>query len=177
MKKILSVCFIGTVLTLGTLLPSASAEELVPYRRATHLSPADWRFVRKFVLNKYSDAIEISAEKHKLTKEQGLEHLRRHNLWTGLYDLNSDGAPELFLTIVHGYECGTAGCSTNIFYKDKEGQWVIFTGLSALFDRRVGHPNIEVTGEKIRGYKTILGGKYGLRWNGWEYEEFCIRKC
>ena len=89
---------------------------------------------------------------------------------TARYDINDDGAPELFIYLgLGGWTCGTTGCELLIF-EGAPGAWTKFAGMASA-------PELAVWIDPTTGYKTIYDNDEGLRWTGTGYEWSCYRRC
>lgn len=85
---------------------------------------------------------------------------------TQLIDLNSDGTPELFITLF-GSCYGKYGCQMNSYFKNNNGKWVEKSGW-------IGCYEIIKLNTINSGYSDIQLGQDGpiWRWNGKDYEIF-----
>ncbi|MBM3561282.1 MAG: hypothetical protein FJX53_15690 [Alphaproteobacteria bacterium] len=79
-------------------------------------------------------------------------------------DLNGDRQFETLVGLV-GRICGTIGCDGYVLSSAPEmrnlGQFTF-------------HSGVTLWPERIDGWRTIQGSETGLRWNGTDYDSFCI---
>lgn len=100
-------------------------------------SDRDWAEIKDYFVKEAPIAIqEIMDGKIKWLNENrpvGFEDalviFRREILYSGYFDLNEDGRPELFVLVGYFGWCGTAGCITDIFEK-RNGMWRKLTSTS-----------------------------------------------
>ena len=86
------------------------------------------------------------------------------------YDINDDGAPELFVYLGLGtWTCGSAGCELLIF-EGPPGARTEFSGMAS-------GDTLRVWINSETGHKTVYAHMAGLRWTGADYEWFCYRRC
>ena len=165
--------FLALTLLAATSI-SVQADEPISFERGG-LKGNDWTFFKDYLEENYPLIIKYVAEIRGLSTEVAWEPLRRYVLYLGRYDLNGDGVEELFVTIEQGFVCGTAGCTTLIFQKTSE-QWRELSSIMVMISDRVG-PELLVSDEVIKGYRTLYAEFDGLRWNGREYASFCVKRC
>ena len=159
-------------LMLGLAAP-VEADDPVTFAEG-NLFGDDWEQFTVYLEAQHPLIVNEVSEEQGLNREAALEFIRKYDMYVGRFDINGDGVEELFVTIFHGYVCGTAGCETVVFER-KQGAWHALTSLSAVI--AFGLPMLYVSDEAIGGYRTLYSDYDGLRWNGKEYASFCVRRC
>ena len=105
-----------------------------------------------------------------------LRQITLQDLYIGRFDLNDDGAEELFVYRSISYYCGTAGCDTEIFRKSG-GQWEKIGQIKTVFGDLMGPFYLIADDERIDGWRTLLTYEYGLQWDAVRsryYDLFCL---
>ena len=102
-----------------------------------------------------------------------LRQITLQDLYIGRFDLNDDGAEELFVYRSISYYCGTAGCETEIFRKSG-GQWEKIGQIKTVFGDVMGPFYLIADDERIDGWRTLLSLESGFRWSPSEaqYNDF-----
>ena len=145
----------------------AAAGELVKFTVASEAMGEDRALIEE-LLRKHNPSDPPA------NAEEAEQYLTLDNLLVGRFDLNDDGAPELFVEYRHSSICGTAGCETDVFRK-QEDQWIALTGLST-------SGAVYVLDERIGGWRSLCAWESGMRWGkhpqtgGEGYLRFCISK-
>jgi len=161
-------------LVLALAVTAVEAEERIPFVKG-NLHGDDWEQVKRYLAREYPTVIKIVAEEKGLDREAAWEYFRKYNMFAGQFDITGDGVEELFVTIFHGYVCGTAGCDTPIFQMTPNG-WQELSSISPTIST-IGGPRIFVADEVIDGYRTLHTDYLGLHWNGEQYIAYCRRDC
>lgn len=109
---------------------------------------AETEFLDRFVFEEYErDVVYVTA------------YSRERNIYVGRYDINGDGAMELFLFNSHSSWCGSAGCLTYIFEGAGDNRR----------DIGGGPLTINVMDERVCGYRSLKGSDGIYRWTGEYY--------
>ena len=172
MTGIIRVIFAALVLALG--VTDVEAKDRIPFVEGDLLGD-DWEQIKRYLAREYSTVIKIVAEEKKLDREAAWEYFRKYNMFAGRFDITGDGVEELFVTIFHGWVCGTAGCNTPIFQMTPSG-WQELSLIMTMISLNDG-PQLFLSGEAIDGYRTLYAEYDGLRWNGRQYASFCVKRC
>ncbi len=172
MSGIIRIIFVAVILVLA--VTAVEAKERIPFVEGD-LRGDDWEQIKRYLAREYPTVIKIVAEDNKLDREAAWEYFRKHNMFAGRFDITGDGVEELFVTIFHGWVCGTAGCDTPIFQMTPGG-WQELSSISPIISN-IGGPVIFVADEVIDGYRSLHTDYMGLHWNGEQYVAYCRRYC
>ena len=150
-----SICKVFSGVLAAVLITAVvRAEEKIAFKK-DGFSDAEWVGVREYFLAEHPFLIKFVAEDQTAGKEQALDIIRRDILYVGRFDLNDDGSAELLVYVMHGYECGSAGCNTIILEK-RDGLWEEIGSTIAHF-HIINGPDLTVTDEISDGYRRIRG--------------------
>jgi hypothetical protein len=146
--------FIASFLFFSSAMFGVSAETLLELRQLKE--GADLKFFHEFMVNDSTVGEFVRSGE-----------MNDSNFYFAYFDLNGDGRNELIVQVEHGTTCGTAGCSYFVFE-------MIGSNWKQIGENLGG--GIIVTDESVKGYRTLVSEKFGLRWDGTEYKDFCVVK-
>ncbi len=134
---------------------SALAMDVVTLRRGDLGRESD--FLRKYVRDARSGYED----------DRRPDYPRRKDLYVGRFDLNGDGQYELFLFLDPPGDNGTAPLFAEIYQK-VAGNWTAIGIVPPIGRGRTC--TIEISEERIHGWRTVLGEEFGLRFGAWTEE-------
>ena len=158
-------CLVYCAVVAGLLAPAAvalAAERVVMYRDRIG---ADFAFIDRFLK-------DLAPKSYRPEKSWGLPEVILEQVYVGRYDVNDDGADELFVRVL--YSCGSAGCDTYLFEKI-DGEWMPLDGISrvtVLDSTRIDGEavaTLDVWIDPATGYKSVFADESGFRWTGERY--------
>ena len=158
-------CLVYCAVVAGLLAPAAvalAAERVVMYRDRIG---ADFAFIDRFLK-------DLAPKSYRPEKSWGLPEVTLEQVYVGRYDVNDDGADELFVRVL--YSCGSAGCDTYLFEKI-DGEWMPLDGISrvtVLDSTRIDGEavaTLDVWIDPATGYKSVFADESGFRWTGERY--------
>ena len=152
-----------TLLCLGAAVAprSALAMDVVTLRRGDLGRETD--FLRKYVRD--------ARDSYHHTRRPG--YPRTKDLYVGRFDLNGDDQYELFLFLDPPGDNGTAPLFAEIYQK-VAGNWTAIGIVPPIGRGRTC--TIEISEERIHGWRTILGYEYGLRFGAWTEEHIRLAR-
>ncbi len=142
--------FLVVVFFLVTTPVRSSAGEIVEFQR--NYKGKEMAFIERYLTD--------SWESKDLFVEGEIE---LDELEVGFHDVNDDGNREMFVQIMDTWVCGTSGCETLVF-EVLNGSWKLIGAIQL-------HA-VEISDEKLSGYRTLYSWPLGARWNGEAYIRF-----
>jgi hypothetical protein len=155
--------------------PSARADDEGPLDLQPGRPPEEvWRVVEqgfdKDILEATLDHLTDLGWGH--TRVQVFATLLQHSVYWGAADLDGDGADEILVWLGIPGWCGSAGCRTPIFAKQKgvwsevSELWLVQPTLSLCYTRR-----------GPEGYPMIWSSREAVWWTGSRYDGLCYIAC
>ena len=144
MYRILVIVF--AIIASSAYLPSQAIAE-TKVLLSPIITDEMYALIRQNDVETMGIVIDDIMERENLSRPDAITHIRRYYLAFAEFDIDEDGTPELITFIAHGINCGSAGCSGEM-YEKVNGKWIsrggikIFsldTGSVAIIDDRRWH--------------------------------------